>query len=97
MKAGYTMHIPICFLQDGRLGPGPKLLLTYLTRYVNMKDHEVRPSQASLAAELKTNKRTINRWMQKLKSLGYVVVAKRGQEAGQANVYELSWKPAQQA
>jgi hypothetical protein len=94
LKAGYTMHIPICFLQDGRLAAGPKLLLVYLTRSVNMKANEVRPSQATLAAELKTNKRTINRSMQRLKSLGYVVVAERGQEAGQANVYELSWKPS---
>ncbi len=93
---GFTPPIPRRFLEDVRLGVGPKLLMVVMTIYQNMRDG-VRPSQETLAKQLRVSLRTVNRWVNQLASLGYVKVKKRATKKGQTNEYKLSWKPCRDA
>jgi len=92
-KRGYTMPVPVLFVQDPRISIGAKLLMAYLTRYLNMRDRKVHPSQASLAEDLNASRRTISRWIAELRVAGYVQIEKKGTGTGCSNTYGLSWLP----
>ena len=69
-------------LKDGNLTPGEKILkLTLAFRFFNIRTAQLNPTIKSLAVEMKTNSRRINRLLEGLKRKGEMIVIGKGRFA----------------
>lgn len=88
-----STYIPNNYLLDNRLLDGEKTLLSLLLASCFGDKVETYPSQLTLAQTLNKSVRTIQRYLKKLKELGYILVKRRGSIS---SVYRLLIKETMQ-
>lgn len=88
-----STYIPNSYLLDNRLLDGEKTLLSLLQASCFGDKVETFPAQKTLAEAINKSVRTIQRYLKKLKELGYINIKRRGSIS---NVYSILIKIAQQ-
>lgn len=89
-STGWTFsQIPIWALCDDRISNGAKVLFGYL-RWRQGKNACSWPSRGKMAEDLFVSKKTISRWLQELKDVGYVGVQYR---EGRSSLYVTHANP----
>lgn len=91
VSKGHT-YIPNNYLFDNCLKDGEKTLLTLLQASCFGDKVKTYPAQKTLAVALNKSVRTIQRYIQRLKELGYIEVRRRGSIS---NMYTVLIKKAQ--
>jgi len=86
----YGVFIPEALVRYAFVSPGAKLCYGRLIRYAGEKG-KCFPSQEALARELGVSVRNVRRYIQELRSKGFIRTVRQGLQS--SNEYEFLWHP----
>jgi hypothetical protein len=88
ISAGGFTQVPNCLLNDPSVTLAAKVVYAKLLSYA-WHNNRVYPGQVRMAAEIGSNKSTVNRAILELQKQGWIEITRRGQ--GMTNVYILKF------